>query len=100
MAAQAVYAWPQGKPAVSARVWHSDHREGPGSRHVSQVLPGHEDAHEPLVSPLGDLARDPVIAVDAMGGDYAPDEIVAGALAAQREHRLTTLLIGPSAQLR
>ena len=35
----------------------------------------------------GPLAE-PVIAVDAMGGDYAPDEIVAGALAAQREHGL------------
>ena len=67
---------------------------------MSHVLPGHEDAHEPLVLPLGNLARDPVIAVDAMGGDYAPDEIVAGALAAQREHRLTTLLTGPPAQLR
>ena len=37
-------------------------------------------------------AVEPVIAVDAMGGDYAPDEIVAGALAAQREHGVTTLL--------
>ena len=45
-------------------------------------------------------AREPVIAVDAMGGDYAPDEIVAGALAAQREHGLTTLLAGPPARLR
>jgi glycerol-3-phosphate acyltransferase PlsX len=42
----------------------------------------------------------PVIAVDAMGGDHAPDEIVAGALAAQREHGLTTLLTGPPARLR
>jgi phosphate acyltransferase len=41
-----------------------------------------------------------VIAVDAMGGDYAPDEIVAGALAAQREYGLTTLLAGPPARLR
>ena len=45
-------------------------------------------------------AREPVIAVDAMGGDYAPDEIVAGALAAQREHGVTTLLTGPPARLR
>jgi glycerol-3-phosphate acyltransferase PlsX len=45
-------------------------------------------------------AAHPVIAVDAMGGDYAPEEIVAGALAAQREHGLTTLLTGPPAQLR
>jgi glycerol-3-phosphate acyltransferase PlsX len=41
-----------------------------------------------------------VIAVDAMGGDYAPDEIVKGALAAQREHGVTALLTGPPAQLR
>ena len=47
----------------------------------------------------GTIAQ-PVIAVDAMGGDYAPDEIVAGALAAQREHGVTTLLAGPPARLR
>jgi glycerol-3-phosphate acyltransferase PlsX len=41
-----------------------------------------------------------VIAVDAMGGDYAPDEIVAGALAAQREHGVVALLTGPPARLR
>src|SRR5215472_9398369 len=45
-------------------------------------------------------AAEPVIAVDAMGGDYAPDEIVAGALAAQREHGVTILLTGPPARLR
>jgi phosphate acyltransferase len=44
--------------------------------------------------------RDPVIAIDAMGGDYAPDEIVAGALAAQREHGITTLLTGAPVKLR
>ena len=42
----------------------------------------------------------PVIAVDAMGGDHAPDEIVAGALAAQREHGVRVLLTGPAARLR
>ena len=42
----------------------------------------------------------PVIAVDAMGGDHAPDAIVAGALAAQREHGVRVLLTGPSARLR
>jgi len=41
-----------------------------------------------------------VIAVDAMGGDHAPDAIVAGALAAQREHGVRVLLTGPSARLR
>jgi glycerol-3-phosphate acyltransferase PlsX len=42
----------------------------------------------------------PVIAVDAMGGDHAPDAIVAGALAAQREHGVRVLLTGPLARLR
>jgi glycerol-3-phosphate acyltransferase PlsX len=42
----------------------------------------------------------PVLAVDAMGGDHAPDEIVAGALAAQREHGIRILLTGPAARLR
>jgi len=42
----------------------------------------------------------PVVAVDAMGGDLAPDEIVAGALAAQREHGIQVMLTGPAARLR
>src|ERR1700679_602752 len=42
---------------------------------------------------------EPVLAVDAMGGDHAPDEIVAGALAAHREHGVRVLLTGPSARL-
>ena len=41
----------------------------------------------------------PVIAVDAMGGDQAPGEIVAGALAAQREHGIRILLTGPAGRL-
>jgi glycerol-3-phosphate acyltransferase PlsX len=71
---------------------------------VSQLPPDDEDARELLPpeaagGPAGALVE-PVIAVDAMGGDYAPDEIVAGALAAQREHGVTTLLTGPPARLR
>ncbi len=41
-----------------------------------------------------------MLAVDAMGGDYAPDEIVAGALAAHREHGIRILLTGPPGRLR
>ena len=66
---------------------------------MSLVPPGHLGAHEPLIPQLRSPVSD-VIAVDAMGGDYAPDEIVAGALAAQREHGVTTLLTGPLARLR
>ncbi len=44
-------------------------------------------------------ASNPWIAVDAMGGDHAPDEIVAGALAAQREHGVRVLLTGPAPRL-
>jgi glycerol-3-phosphate acyltransferase PlsX len=69
---------------------------------VSHVPPGRDDAHELAAGPelIARTLAEPVIAVDAMGGDYAPDEIVAGALAAQREHGLSTLLTGPPARLR
>jgi phosphate acyltransferase len=69
---------------------------------VSHVPPGRDDAPELAAGPelLARTLAEPVIAVDAMGGDYAPDEIVAGALAAQREHGLSTLLAGPPARLR
>ena len=82
---------------------------------MKHAPPGPGDAREPREAPSRWRAEDgqadnpgmnlwtsehPVIAVDAMGGDYAPDEIVAGALAAQREHGVTTLLTGPPAKLR
>jgi glycerol-3-phosphate acyltransferase PlsX len=42
------------------------------------------------------MVSDPVrIAVDAMGGDYAPQEIVKGALEAQRDGEVKVLLVGP-----
>jgi glycerol-3-phosphate acyltransferase PlsX len=64
--------------------------------------PGPDDAGDrrPEVGPArGFGGSGPVIAVDAMGGDHAPDEIVAGALAAQREHGVRVLLTGPWARL-
>jgi glycerol-3-phosphate acyltransferase PlsX len=39
------------------------------------------------------------VAVDAMGGDKAPGEIVAGALEASREHGIPVVLVGDKAQL-
>jgi phosphate acyltransferase len=59
-----------------------------------------EDAADGSGSPEGAGGLGPVLAVDAMGGDHAPDEIVAGALAAQREHGVGILLTGPAALLR
>jgi glycerol-3-phosphate acyltransferase PlsX len=47
-----------------------------------------------------DSARRPVIAVDAMGGDHAPGEVVAGAAAAVREHGSRVVLVGPPAEIR
>jgi phosphate acyltransferase len=41
-----------------------------------------------------------VVAVDAMGGDHAPDEIVAGAVAAAREHGTRIALTGRPGLLR
>lgn len=40
------------------------------------------------------------IAVDAMGGDHAPDEVVAGAVAAQRDHRVRVVLVGQARRIR
>src|SRR2546421_10175656 len=40
------------------------------------------------------------IAVDAMGGDRAPDEIVAGALQAVDDAGVDVLLVGPEATVR
>jgi glycerol-3-phosphate acyltransferase PlsX len=67
---------------------------------LGQTAAGHAAAAWTNQHLIIGTAGDPVIAVDAMGGDYAPDEIVAGALAAQREHGVTTLLTGPPARLR
>ncbi|TDQ55091.1 phosphate acyltransferase PlsX [Actinorugispora endophytica] len=41
----------------------------------------------------------PVIAVDAMGGDNAPREVVAGAVRAVREHGLRLVLVGRTSEL-
>jgi glycerol-3-phosphate acyltransferase PlsX len=51
------------------------------------------------VPPSADAQR-PVIAVDAMGGDNAPEEIVAGAVAAATNHGIPVVLAGPPGQLR
>jgi len=39
------------------------------------------------------------IAVDAMGGDHAPEAVVAGAVAAARDFGVTVLLVGPLASV-
>ena len=43
---------------------------------------------------MSSAERTPVIAVDAMGGDHAPGEIVAGALLAHRDRLGTIVLVG------
>jgi phosphate acyltransferase len=52
------------------------------------------------LDPGGTPHSSPVIAVDGMGGDYAPEEIVLGALAALRDHGIHTILTGPVGKLR
>lgn len=46
---------------------------------------------------VSDLVR---IAVDAIGGDYAPQEIIKGAIEAQRDSEVKILLVGPQKLLR
>ena len=40
------------------------------------------------------------VAVDAMGGDYAPAEVVLGAVQAAREYGVGILLVGPEDRIR
>ncbi len=40
------------------------------------------------------------VALDAMGGDHAPGEVVAGAIQAARQLRLGVILVGPEDQIR
>jgi phosphate acyltransferase len=55
---------------------------------------------EEAVRRTGSERGQPVVAVDAMGGDNAPGEIVAGAVAAAREHGVHVVLAGRPGQLR
>ncbi len=70
-----------------------------GAGDLAVTRPG-RPAPDPVLARPRRPAPDPVLAVDAMGGDHAPDEIVAGAVAAQREHGIRILLTGPAARLR
>ena len=55
---------------------------------------------QPAGTTTGARRGRPVVAVDAMGGDNAPAEIVAGAVAAVREHGIQVILAGRPGQLR
>ena len=35
------------------------------------------------------------IAIDAMGGDFAPEEVVKGSVSGAREHEVGIILVGP-----
>jgi glycerol-3-phosphate acyltransferase PlsX len=48
----------------------------------------------------GNSARLPLVALDAMGGDDAPDEIVAGALLAHRDGIARVVLVGDERRIR
>jgi phosphate acyltransferase len=50
-------------------------------------------------SPAPDSSLPPTVAVDAMGGDHAPEEIVAGAISAT-SHGVPIVLTGRPSQLR
>jgi phosphate acyltransferase len=63
------------------------------------------DDHRPVSEQPGPdrnsvTSRHPLVAVDAMGGDHAPDDIVAGAVAAAREYGIRVALSGRPGLLR
>lgn len=63
----------------------------PPNREGNTLLSGSSNTD---VVPAGERTSPPVIAVDAMGGDNAPTEIVRGAVTAVREFGLRILLVG------
>lgn len=85
---------------------------GSSHPHLFRVPAGRDGAHgsgaglttpggpPPADEPAGATRGPPVIAVDAMGGDHAPAEIVAGAVAAARDHGVQVILAGRPGQLR
>lgn len=58
------------------------------------------EALAPATVPRPAPGRNPLIAVDAMGGDHAPEQIVAGAVIAAREHQVRVVLSGRPGLLR
>jgi glycerol-3-phosphate acyltransferase PlsX len=90
---------PFGSPALAAR--HGALGYGAGlTAGDDPVLAADLQQQSPAdEQPGADRAR-PVVAVDAMGGDYAPDEIVAGAVAATRRHGIQVVLAGRPGLLR
>ena len=53
-----------------------------------------------MYQPARATAARPVIAVDAMGGDHAPEAIVAGVVSAWRQWGVRAVLVGLPGQLR
>ena len=74
----------------------------PGHAGPGQPDAGHADGGHPgpVLPAAVHSGAPPLVAVDAMGGDHAPDAIVAGAVAAAREHGLRIALTGRPGQLR
>ena len=66
----------------------------PDAGHANGSPPG------PVLPAAVHSGAPPLVAVDAMGGDHAPDAIVAGAVAAAREYGLRIALTGRPGQLR
>ncbi|NDU75932.1 phosphate acyltransferase PlsX, partial [Actinomadura sp. DSM 109109] len=62
---------------------------GPSGNPVPRPAPRRPETVRPLP-----------IAVDTMGGDHAPEEIIAGAVAAVREHGVRLVLVGRATRIR
>src|SRR5882724_3460219 len=78
----------------------TDRPAGTPSAPAARPAPSAPAARPAPSAPAARPAAPPLIAVDAMGGDHAPDEIVAGAVAAAREHGIRVALTGRPGLLR
>ena len=89
----------QDGPALSARGLDDTALPPPGATGATAITSAPASVDQRLTSQAGSLAR-PTIAIDAMGGDHAPDAIVAGAVTAARDLRTPIVLIGRPGQIR
>jgi glycerol-3-phosphate acyltransferase PlsX len=75
-------------------------RTAAGDRHPGAEQRGEQQSEQPGPDSKPAASQRPLVAIDAMGGDHAPDEIVAGAVAAAREYGIRIALSGRPGLLR
>src|SRR5690606_39326085 len=68
--------------------------------HLGAAMTGTGEPSSPATPRRRAAPRPLPVAVDTMGGDHAPEEIIAGAVAAVRDHDVRLVLVGQAPRIR